>query len=265
MAGKNVKLPVIGTVRQDYLVVGGATVAGVVGFMYWRARNTAASAGPLPTVDPGAGLIENTPAYMSSGAPGLYGPDTDPGNNDPRPGNFVNNAEWFQWAVDYLDGQLGIDRGHAGTALSKFLDKERLTTAELETARKAIAAAGQPPQNGPFQLLPIVGGNTAPPPGSSSGKPGPVTGLVFEGGNAFPDLTWRWKAASGAVRYRVRLIQGANTVVPGSETTITRTRWRVRETYRGPLARNSAYRIEVWPISGSGVQGDRASANGRTG
>lgn len=263
---KTVKVPGIGAVRQDYVLVGGAVVAGVVGYMYVRQRNNAAiDPSLLETVDPGAGLIENTPQYQSSGEPGLYGPDGSGGYGEPRPGHFITNAEWYQYAVNYLDGQLGIDRSTAGSALAKYLERERVTTIEAGYIRQAISAAGPPPQNGPFQILPVTGGGTTPPPpgGGGSGTPGAITGLVFEGGNS-QDLTWRWKPAQGAVKYRVRLIQGTNSVVAGSEAVITTTRWRVQSTYRRPLPPNRPFRIEVWPISGTGVQGPRASANGRT-
>lgn len=248
---KTIKLPGIGPVKQEYLMLAGTGVVGVVGYMYWKQRNAPVADTFGTGVEPGPGLIENTPQFGSSGPAGLYGQQPDD-NMDPRPGHFLTNSEWFQYAVDYLASRMGIAEGDAGTALSKYLDRKQLTTVEIGHVQKAVAAAGPPPQNGPFSILPVTGTTNPPPTGTSA--PGPVRNLMAS--TSRTQMLARWNhpnTGARATKFRVEFYGGK----PGGGTfTVSAyTTTRTDQKSSPNLKPAHSYGVRVAAIGADGKQG----------
>jgi hypothetical protein len=247
---KTIKLPAIGTVRQEYVIVVGGGVAVIVGYKYWKARNAPADDTFGTGVEPGPGLIENTPGYMSSGPAGLYG-SPDSGERTPGPGDFRNNSEWFQYAVDYLASRLGVAETAGGPALSKYLDRKQLTSTEISYVQQAVAAAGQPPVGGPYSVLP-VSGTTNPP--TATTPPGRVTNLSVSASRTQIMAKWNHPTSGArAIRFRVEFYGGrpggGTFVVSGYTTTST------TQKSAGNLKPNHDYGVRVAAIGTDGQIG----------
>lgn len=232
MAG-TITLPAVGPVKKEFVAIAGVVTAGAVAWSYMK-RRAPLDEGPLEPVGEAIGLIENTPGFMSTGPPGLYGDDDD----DPKPGTFITNGQWHQWVVDYLV-QNGTDRAAADTAVGKFLSREKLTSVEANYIRVAQGAGGMPPQGTYTILLETTGGVTQP---GTRTKPGAVTGLqAHTSERRATYLTFRWgPPATGTAPsgYRVYVVQGENDVIqtttlgPGTLKFTTKTNLRPDRPYR---------------------------------
>lgn len=256
MVATSVKVPGVGPVKRDYVIVVGLGAVAAVGYTYLR-RPKPGSDLPLDPIDPGAGLIENTPQYASTGDPGLYGADTGPGQ-DYVPGRFILNSQWQQYVVDYLT-QNGTERLTADTAVGKYLDHQRLTTTEQNLIRIALGAAGNPPQ-GTYTILSEIPGGTTP---GVQTKPGQVSqAQVFDSERQRTYLTVRWNPPTTGgtpTGYKVQLIEGTGkirenvTLGPGVKKFTTKTN----------LAPGHPYRFHIEAINSAGT-GPAWSGTART-
>jgi len=250
-----VKVPIAGKVKKKELAVVGAIGAGALAYAYYR-RATAAPVdeGPLEPVGDAVGLIENTPGYMSSGAPGLYG-SASSDDREPGPGSFITNGQWHQYVVDYLE-RGGKERGAADTAVGLYLDHQKLTSAQADMIRIALGAAGRPPQGDYSIILATTGGVTQPT--TPVTKPGAIRNLHVAIGEAKRSyLTWRWSAPTTGgppSGYKLRLVSGTNTTVKS----LTVGPGTFKYTSPTTLTANRPYRLDVIPFNKSG-DGPRSS------
>lgn len=169
MAEGTVDLPVAGPIKKQWLYVGLAGVAGVVGYAYWKRSQESST-----VVEPG--MEDYTGGLQTGGSgsttPGLSWQPIDDGSDDNDEHAPTTNAEWTQRAVSYLS-QLNFDPQVVAIALGKYLSKLPLTPAEADIVRTATGAIGRPPV-GEFQIIMVPnppagggggggGGNTDPP------------------------------------------------------------------------------------------------------
>lgn len=147
MTQPTVKVPGAGNVKRSYLLVGGVAVVGIVGYA-WISRSRT----PTVPVDSTADTSLPDPTLPTVTT------TTVPDNTDV----ISTNAQWTQHAVEFLSGQ-GVDGVFAATALGKFLARRGLTTQEQDVVLAALAAFGQPPTGGPYNVL-SAGATGTPPP-----------------------------------------------------------------------------------------------------
>jgi hypothetical protein len=164
MAGETVKLPVIGPTKKTWVYVGGALVAGFIGYAWWN-RN--ASAPPIP-------VEEASEAIAQDREP----PVTQVGTTEYDPGNaqaVINtNAEWVAAAVSGLS-DAGWEPLFVLSALGKHLARRTVNVDERELIQAAYGLLGPPPQGGPYPILDAPAG-TPSVPAPSQGKPGQLVG-----------------------------------------------------------------------------------------
>jgi hypothetical protein len=185
IAGK--KLPKTG------VYVAGAGVVGIVGYAWWsKGRDDfAAQQAAIDEKLPG-------PIEAPTDEPGF---DVVGGVGPPK-----TNADWNATAIEKLMN-IGVDAVAAQAAIGKFLQRRFLTVAEASLVEQAIAAAGYPPENGPWVILraPIPGPTTpapvTPPPGT---KPPPTTSTK-PGAAGFVNIT-----KTGRSTYNINFVPPGN-------------------------------------------------------
>lgn len=134
-----VDLPVIGEVESRWLWIGGAAVAGIVGYAWW-ARSRGGPIGADVTVDPATGAGEEGGGRPLSPPPG--------GTVDLTEGTISTNEQWANRAVERLS-EVGYEPGFVATAVGKYLARQPLNPDEVDVVRTAWALIGRPPQSAP--------------------------------------------------------------------------------------------------------------------
>src|SRR5215469_6758719 len=195
-----VKVPGVGPVGKK-TVVFTAVGVGVIGIIFVIRRRNASSSAPstgstaagtstdpagnVGTIDPATGYVygsaEDQQALAGSGAgayntSGLgsgglggyyYGPGGSTPQTPPGPGNFADNAEWAQYAENYMIGTLNADAATVGNALGKYITGQPVDSTMQGIIEEAIAIAGMPPTAGPGGYPPSIRLQSShhPPPG----------------------------------------------------------------------------------------------------
>jgi hypothetical protein len=167
---RQVKLPVIGPVKRQWVMVGAALIVGIAGYAWWtRTRSAIPSDETLP---------EDIPQDRLP-------PPTIVGSEDFDTGEvraIINtNPEWYTAAIDYLVTTGGYDFAFTSITLGKFLARRTLTEAEANLVQAAKGAVGEPPQGGPWPIL----RTTAPTPTT----PGTTT-TTWHGTRLTANTTW---------------------------------------------------------------------------
>ncbi len=187
--GGNIDIPKIGKVKKTY-VYGAAGIVGVyVAYRWWNSGQTVDEDAVAPeesTGTIGADVGSGSGGYDYNGSAA----------SDSTVGNVISsNSQWSQSVVSYMTDSLGYDGATVGLAIAKYLRGEKLTTAEANIVRTALAVYGQPPTGGPFT---VIEGGQSPSP-STLGAP---TGLTVKSKDA-DSVTLSWNAVSGAASYRI--------------------------------------------------------------
>lgn len=198
-----VKLPVIGPTDQRWVMVGGALIAGIVGYAWWS-RSKA-----LPgDVGTGEILPEDVPQDRLP-------PSTIVGEqnfDDENVRAIINtNPEWYTSAVDYLVSTGGYDFTFTSITLGKFLSRRTLTEQEANLVQAAKGAIGEPPQGGPWPIIRGTGEGAS----TSTNKLTTPSLRVNAGDPRNTNYGLGWNKVSGAAYYIVR-----RTVGPGSPTSV---------------------------------------------
>jgi 3',5'-cyclic AMP phosphodiesterase CpdA len=183
-----VKLPVLGPTNKRWVWVGGALIAGIVGYAWFqRTRGE-----PAPEL-----TEEDIPQDREP-------PATVVGTEDftsPEAAAIINtNAEWYTAAVEYLVGTGGFDFAFTTITLGKFLARQRLTEQEANLVQAAKGAVGEPPLGGPWP----INRTTAPGPTTpTSGRLATPSGFrLITNRRGYFEFTWG--RVSGASHYLVR-------------------------------------------------------------
>jgi hypothetical protein len=188
VAGK--KLP------KNAVYIGGALVAGIVGYAWWTK-----GVGGAEAEAPAEELPEPVPEPTDEPGFGVVGGGPPPGRN----------SDWTELAVQRLSNQ-GVSATALYAALGKFLQRKPLNKTELSLVQQAIAAAGMPPEFGPWTLIEEVPGAVVPKPiPPPVGTKPPATGRppanprnlgVLPLGPGRVGISW--PAVAGATKYRYR-------------------------------------------------------------
>ncbi len=160
--GAKVQLPAVGKVPRTWLYVGGAAVAVVVAYAYWKRHQAAAD--PELVVDPATG---------ATGETGYRNPAPQSGTTVPAPGgdpNAITTREQWTAAVVATLSNLAVDAQFVSLAISKYLDGRALTADEAAIIRQGWAFHGKPPGGPNTFVLVSPNAGTRPPP-SSPGTP----------------------------------------------------------------------------------------------
>lgn len=185
------------TFPKNMVLIGGAGVAGIVGYAWFsKGKNQpAAPALPEPVPEP-----TDTPGF-----------DADV-NNGAAPGT---NDAWVNLAVARAIG-IGLDGGAVAEALGMFLAQQRLTKTQASLVRTAIGLAGNPPVGPPgggswVVLEQDTGGSSEPPPTqnpppvqqppATTGAPSTPTGFAAAGDRQGVWLAWN--PSSNATGYEI--------------------------------------------------------------
>ena len=154
-AGGDITLPGIGPTPKKYVIAGGALIAGIVGYAYWR-HMQAATTSAAPPVDPA--LLAPSEQSFTNPNPNATGSGTV---NDTGPP--ATDAAWTTKAVDDM-GNLGFDRMAVGVAIGKYLAGQGLTSDEAQWVRTVWGLDGRPPQHPTLAIVTTTGGSTGPGP-----------------------------------------------------------------------------------------------------
>jgi hypothetical protein len=183
----SVKLPGVGKVKSQYVLIGGAAVAGILAVAYFRrGRDTT-----TPALDP------NTTALGDPTLPTVT-TTTIPANTDV----IATNDAWARKAIELLQG-FGYDGAFVATVLGKFLGRRTLTPEEEPVALAALAAVGQPPVGAPYNVLsgPPSGGPAAgQPPKTKLGQPQIHVDAAHVTAGSAPIA---WTRVPNATQYRI--------------------------------------------------------------
>ena len=196
------KIPGIGETKPTYVYIG--VGVAIVGVMYWRKKNAAASAAAAASVssagtstdsgiDPSTGLPyadETSSAYGGGSAYGGYG-GIDPATGVPyiyesgATGTHNNNgittdSQWAQQAEGDLVSTFGYSLAVAQSAVTKYMSQSLsgLNDQEYEAVSAIIAELGPPP-SGTFRL--IHASTSSPPSTGGSSLPKVHAGEVIKG------------------------------------------------------------------------------------
>lgn len=174
------KLPLVGEVKPAYLYAGGAAMAGVVFYAYWKRRSSAgvpaatSSIGTDATIDPATGMpyADETGVYGSSyggvdpatGIPFIY----EGGSGNPSTTSaYTSNQQWSQAAIGELENTFGYAASLSSASVRDYLAGKALPPDEYAAMQLIIAELGPPP-TGTFNL--VQGPATGSGSGSTSGK-----------------------------------------------------------------------------------------------
>lgn len=204
----DVKLPGAGKIQKKWLIL---PAGGALGYVAWRwyQANQAASDAPAGS----DGMYTNPDLTdmglsTSGGATNVTGNTGSTTTDGTSPNVIDDNAEWTQKAVELL-GNAGYDSAVVYAALGEFLARRSLDKSEASIARAALAAAGQPPVNGPFSVL-----ESATAGDGTTTLPAP-TGLKVVS-TTTTTAVLSWNAVAGAGLYRVYR-SGASTNVGATD------------------------------------------------
>jgi hypothetical protein len=238
-----VSLPGIGPTKKIYVIVGGAGIALVVAYMYYR-HAQAASAND--TTDTGTGEdyagtgTDGSDAY--SGAYGSISGTSGSDYYDSVTATPTTDQEWVALVEDYLNY---LEQDYLVTTLGKYLDKKGLTADEAATIRSAWAVAGHPPGN-----QSIILATDSSSPGTVT-TPDVPTGLKV-GTTTSSTVPLSWTAVSGATKYRLYGPDSSVREVTGTSYTV------------GSLASSKGYTFRVSAVNSAGESAKSASVTGTT-
>lgn len=176
-----VKIPGIGPLDKKYAYIGGAAVAGFVGYAYWRNRQAkSAAAAPTDTTatdttaldaanaaanDPNFAYGTGAGGYAYGGGSPVYQSPINGWPTTPTGGAPTSDPEWAQAAIEWL-ANVGVDTQAASHAVSTYLANLCLTPSEADYVRQALAGLGSPPQT--HHNVQICSSTPPPPTGGGT-------------------------------------------------------------------------------------------------
>jgi len=160
MSEATIDVPAAGPIKKTWVYAGLAGVALIVGYAYWKRRNSEQAAPVEPPIEDYTGGVQTgSSGSTTAGLNMSY--ESGPTSGDPS-----TNAEWTQRAVDAL-ANVGFDPQFAALTLGKFLASQPLNSQEADLVRTAQGLVGRPPV-GDIRVI-LIGTNNTPAPGGSSG------------------------------------------------------------------------------------------------
>jgi len=182
------KLPGVGEVKNNYVLIGGGVIGGYVLLAYYRKRkasqatvSTDATMQDPSAVDPNTGLTygqeggQYSGYYTNQTAFNPYVGQTGTVQAGST-GTYTDNTAWISDAEQDAVGFYGASSSLASSALGKYIaqDPAGLNPDEYSLVSEIVAQIGQPPIGQPYRLIkatptqnppPSGGGGTDVPPG----------------------------------------------------------------------------------------------------
>jgi hypothetical protein len=190
------------TMNKNVVYFGGAAALGFIGYAWWK--NGTSGPPEMLTADPNLGAVPPPTDRTGFSV-------TDPSGSRPP----QTNAEWRDLAVSKLVAS-GIEAAAISSAIGKYLGHQPLTKTEQDLVRQALAAAGDPPQGGPYSIVEIPSG------GVVATKPVAVSGLRYGGilppdpGGPWVNMRIQWDAQPGMTyKIFVENVDGAGAISTG--------------------------------------------------
>lgn len=175
-----VNVPGLGATNK-YFVYGGLGVVGVLAVMYFRNHKANAATSSTALSAPSGGTGDQFPSDGTTGNPNdpysidpltgiTYGDESQSGGiggggggffnvgqtTYPSTTTFTNNAQWSQYAENFLTGSSGMQPGTVSNALGAYITGHSVTAAQEAIINDAIAFAGYPPVAGPGNFPPSI-------------------------------------------------------------------------------------------------------------
>lgn len=236
-----VDVPKVGKVKKAYILVPAGLAGAYVLYRWYQASR--GDNEPAPGAD-GTYTSDDLSEYGLSTTGGSTVVSGNTGNTSTdatSPDKIDDNAEWTNKAVELL-GNAGYDSGTVYAALGEFLARRALDKTEASIARAALAAAGQPPVNGPFSVIEEAATGT--------GTLAAPTNLRAWDKTTTTQIGMQWDPVPGAMHYRIyRTDLGTEPIGDSFDTKF----WA-----RG-LQANKSYSFYVRAINGSGKEGGKSS------
>lgn len=223
MSESTVDVPAVGHVKRQYVYVGVALVAGIVGYAWWRNASAPATVPAYDESDLTTDGITDTAGGSAGGSANSGGLSVDT-STTPH-----TDAEWAQLANEGLAGS--FDGAALATALGAYLTHQPLTGDQQAIVRAAIGLVGYPP-GGHYELL--TGGGSTP---SALTEPKSVK----QSGSTATSVTLTWTAVAGADSYRVYRSGVTSNIGASADNKIT----------VGGLEPAHSYKVHVRALAGS--------------
>lgn len=183
-----VTVPIVGKVKQSWLYIGGALVAGIVGYAWWT-RATLVEDETVGVELPATDYMP--PTVVDSGISVGGAAQGEP--------IARTNVEWRSMAQEQGEA-LGFTQTVMQSAIGKYLGKSHLNPTETAAILSVVAILGQPPTGGPYSVLSEPFPEPSP---SAASVPATPTGLSFVGATGgYAHLVWN--PVAGADRYLIR-------------------------------------------------------------
>jgi LysM repeat protein len=190
----DVDLPGVGNVKRQWLYVGGAGLAGILGYAYWRRRGQVAAPAAIDPNSIPATDYTNPETYTGGNSTGTY---------DTTGGTVIStNDQWTNKALSVLSDS-GFESQFVVTTLGKWLARQPLTPAEIDLVQAAKAAAGDPPVGGPYPIVhatPDSGGVPTTPGGLPLPATQTTTSHTVVAGETLESIVAAWtKSNNGGI------------------------------------------------------------------
>lgn len=235
----DVNVPVVGKVKSTYLYVGGAIVAGIVGYAWWNNKQNAGGdyLGASPD-DYGVSDYDSPLGNTGTNSTGNYDETDD--------NAITTNSQWTQACVETLTSY-NFDAGLVSIALGKYLGRQGLTESEVDVVRAAIAAHGPPPVGGPYPINNALPNTPDTPPDSSAKPQTPRLHHVSAVGR---NLILQWYPTSNTQSYIVYWSGGSK----GSKSGIRETSYTIQGVKPG-----ARYYLSVASVNAAGKRSGSTS------
>ena len=254
-------IPGIGSVEKKYVYVGAASIAGFVGYMYIRNRNSATDDTVSDTVtdDPALDSTAFDPSLsgdygysydMSGSAPIYQSPinQTIPVTSEQQ---ITTDAAWDSEAISRA-GDIGSEGGAVSSALGRFLAGLCVTEVQADLVRAVEGMLGRPPQS-PTLDIHICPGTPTPPTGTAVPTPsGFHVSSTDKNG-----VTLSWTPVPNCNRYLIHI--GGGPQKYNHSITDTAPPYRF-----GALSKNSTYTFNIRASIGGVDSPASANVSGKT-
>jgi hypothetical protein len=236
-----VDVPVAGRMKKVYIYIPAGLAAAYVAWRWYQASQDGAEA---PAGSDGTYSTEDLSDYglsTTGGSTSVTGNTGNTSTDGTTEGAIDTNAEWTARAVELL-GNAGYDGAAVYGALGEFLARRALDKTEASIVRAALAAAGQPPQNGPYSVLEEAATGTGTLAAPTNLRKWDVTNAT--------QIGMQWDSVAGAMHYRIyRTDLGTEPVGDSFDTKF----------WAKGLQPNKSYSFYVRAISTTGKEGGKSS------
>lgn len=234
-------VPVAGRMKKVYIYIPAGLAAAYVAWRWYQASQEGAEA---PAGADGTYTSEDLSDYglsTTGGSTSVTGNTGSTSTDGTTEGAIDTNAEWTARAVELL-GNAGYDGSAVYGALGEFLARRALDKTEAGIVRAALAAAGQPPQNGPYSVIEEAATGTGTLPAPTNLRAWDVTNST--------QIGMQWDSVTGAVHYRIyRTDLGTEPIGDSFDTKF----------WAKGLTPNKQYSFYVRAIGSTGKEGGKSS------